>query len=130
MPEARRAARIGRFPGLMRRLLAVPMVIALGVAVIGCGEEKPVSDDEIVQALDLKRADDAPLYEVGGDEFCQVEQELLNDATEVDEAESKGKALVIADSTAVVGIQVIPPFDPHCEQKARKALNRLGKEDD
>jgi hypothetical protein len=113
----------------MRRLLAVPIVIALGVGVIGCAEEKTVSDDEIVQALDLKRADDAPLYEVGGDEFCQVEQQLLNDATEVEEAENKGKALVVADSTAVVGIQVVPPFDPRCEEKARKALNQLGKED-
>lgn len=113
----------------MRRLIAVPVVIALGVGAIGCAEEKTVADDAIVQALDLKRADDAPLWEVGGDEFCQVEQELLNDATEVEEAENKEKALVVADSTAVVGIQVVPPFDPRCEQKARKALNRLGKEE-
>ena len=114
----------------MRRLIVVPMVIALGGSAIGCGEEKTVSDDAIVQALDLKRADDAPVYEVGGDEFCQVEQELLNDSGEVDEAKKRKNALVVANSTAIVGIQVVPPFDPTCEQDVRKALNKLGKEED
>jgi hypothetical protein len=114
----------------MRRLIAIPMVFALGFGVIGCGEEKTVSDDEIVQALDLKRADSGPAYEVGGDEFCQVEQELLNDSAEVEAAKKDENALVIANSTSVVGIQVVPPFDPRCEQDARKALNELGKEED
>jgi predicted transcriptional regulator len=114
----------------MRRLIAVPMVIALGGSAIGCGEEKTVSDDQIVQALDLKRSDDAPVYEVGGDEFCQVDQELLNDSDEVEQAKKDKNALVVANSTSVVGIQVVPPFDPRCEQDARKALNELGKEED
>ncbi len=114
----------------MRRLIAVPMVIALGGGAIGCGEEKTVSDDAIVQALDLKRAEEAQVYEVGGDEFCQVEQELLNDSAEVEAAEKDKNALVVANSTSVVGIQVVPPFDPRCEQDVRKALNKLGKEED
>jgi hypothetical protein len=110
-------------------LIAVPVVIAL-IGAVGCGEERTVSDDEIVQALSLERDDDEPVYAVRGDEFCQVEQELLNDSTEVEEAENDKRALVITDSTGVVGVQAIPPFDPRCEEDARRALNRLGKEDE
>jgi predicted transcriptional regulator len=113
----------------MRRLIAGVAVIAL-MGAIGCGEETTVSDDAIVQALNLKRADDAPVYEVGGDPFCQVEQELLNDSNEVEEAENDKNALVVADSTATIGIQVIPPFDTACEQDVRKALNKLAQEEE
>ena len=127
---ARRASRISRFPGAMRWLITIPAVFALGGAV-GCAEEeKTVSDDEIIQSLNLERAEDAPVYEIGGDSFCQVEEELLNDAAEVEQAEKDKNALVVADSTDVVGIQVVTPFDPRCEEEARKALNRLGKEDE
>jgi hypothetical protein len=112
----------------MRKLIALMAVIAVGGAV-GCGDETSVSDDAIVQALDLKRADDQPVYEVGGDPFCQVEEELLNDSSEVEEAEGEKNALVVADSSATIGIRVVPPFDTACEQDARKALNRLAKEE-
>ena len=112
----------------MRWFVAMGAVVALGSAV-GCGgDEAEFSDDSMVQALGLERADDAPVYEVGGDPFCQVEEELLNDSAEVDEAEKGKNALVVADSTATVGIQVIPPFDPACEDRARKDLNKLYKE--
>jgi hypothetical protein len=114
----------------MRKLIAIPMVFALGFGAIGCGEEKTVSDDEIVRALDLKPAESGPVYEVGGDEFCQVEQELLNDSAEVEATKKDKNALVVASSTAIVGIQVVPPFDPRCEQDVQKALNKLGKEED
>jgi hypothetical protein len=111
----------------MRRLVAMGVVVALGSAA-GCGEEETeFSDDSIVQALGLERADDAPVFEVGGDPFCQVEEELLNDPVEVEEAEAAKNALPIADSTASVGIQVVPPFDPACEDRARKDLNKLYK---
>ena len=113
----------------MRRLVAIPVVIALGGGAIGCGEEKTVSDDAIVQALDLERADGAAVYEVGGDPFCQIEQELFNDSAEVEEAENRKSAQVLADSTATIGIQVIPPFDPSCEDKVQRALDKLGKEE-
>ena len=114
----------------MRRLIAVMLVVVALGGVSGCGEEPTFSDDDIVDALNLKRADNDAVYEVDGDEFCQVEQELLNDKAEVDEAKKNKNALVVANSTAIVGIQVIPPFDPQCEQDARKALNQLAKEEE
>jgi hypothetical protein len=126
--SARGADATGSFRGAMRWLIAVPVLLAMG-GVVGCGEEKTVSDDEIVQALDLERDEDEPVYAVDGDEFCQVSEELLNDSAEVEEARGQKKALVITDATEVVGIEVIPPFDPRCEQDARRALNRLGEED-
>ena len=112
----------------MRWVIALTAVIAL-VGVIGCGEETTVSDDTIVQALNLERSDEGPVYEVGGDPFCQVERELLNDSGEVDDAEKNKNALVVADSDATIGIQVIPPFDKTCEQRVRKELNKLGKQE-
>jgi hypothetical protein len=126
---ALRSRATGRFPGAMRMLIAVPVMIAL-IGAVGCGEEKTVSDDEIVQALSLERDDDEPVYAVRGDEFCQVDQELLNDSAEVEDAESDKRAQVITDSDGAVGIEAIPPFDPRCEEDARRALNRLGKEDE
>jgi len=113
----------------MRRLIAISGVIAL-IGAVGCGEQATVSDDAIVQALDLKRADDAAVYEIGGDSFCQVEEELLNDSAEVEDVDAQRNAQILADETATVGIQVIPPFDPRCEEKAERALNKLGKEED
>lgn len=113
----------------MRRLIALGVVVTALIGAVGCGEETTVSDDAIVEALNLERADDAAVYEVGGDPFCQTEQELFNDAAEVEEAESQKDAQVLADSTATIGIQVIPPFDPSCEEKVQRALNKLGKEE-
>lgn len=113
----------------MRRLIAPLAVLALSGAV-GCGEEESVPDNEIVRALDLKRDQETPVYAIGGDEFCQVEEELLNDPAEVEEATSQRGAQVIASSDSSVGIQVVTPFDPLCEQEAQRALNRLGKADE
>lgn len=109
----------------MRRLIPLLTGLAL-IGGLGCGEETTVSDGDIVQALDLQRDDDSPVYAIDGDEFCQVEQELLNDSSEVEDAQT-GKALVLTDPEESVGIQVVPPFDPACEQDARRALKRLGE---
>jgi len=111
----------------MRRLIPLLTGLAL-IGALGCGEERTVSDGDIVQALNLERDDDSPVYAIDGDEFCQVEQELLNDSTEVEEAKT-GKALVLSDPEESVGIQVVPPFDPACEQDAQRALKRLGEAD-
>jgi hypothetical protein len=112
----------------MRKLIAALAVLALG-GVTGCGEEKTVSDSAIIEALKLKPDSERPVYAIGGDAFCEVEQDLLNDATEVDEATEKSESgLVITNRDQDVGVQAVPPFDPSCEDDARRALNQLGDE--
>jgi hypothetical protein len=32
---------------------------------------------------------------------------------------------VITDSDQTVGVKALPPFDPECGQKAKRALNKL-----
>jgi hypothetical protein len=113
----------------MRKLIALGVGVTALAGAVGCGEETTVSDDAIIEALNLERADDGSVYEVGGDPFCQVEEELYNDSAEVEEAQSSKNAQVLSDSTATIGIQVIPPFDPSCEEKVQRALNKLGKEE-
>jgi hypothetical protein len=112
----------------MRLLIAPLLVMALG-GVVACGEEKTVSDGDIVQALDLKPDNERPVYAIGGDAFCEVDQDLLNDSTEVDEAKSEKNAsgLVITDSAQSIGVVAVPPFDPSCERDARRALERIGE---
>ncbi len=109
----------------MRAVLAALAVLSLG-AVAGCGEEESFSDSEIVEALELERAEDRPVYAIGGDPFCEVEEELLNDADEVEVAKAEAELeLVITNREQTVGVHGIPPFDPSCEDDARRALNRL-----
>lgn len=111
----------------MPRLTAALTVIALGGAV-GCGEEeKTVSDRQIVEALELKRDDDRPVYAIGGDEFCEVDENLFNDAAEVEDAASQkaSSGLVITNRQRTIGVQAIPPFDPLCQRDARRALDRI-----
>jgi hypothetical protein len=112
----------------MRRVVSFLGVVALGVAA-GCGEEETVSDTEIVEAIGLERSPDSPAYAIGGDPFCEVEEDLLNDETEVEQAKAEDElGLVITDSEQTVGVQAVPPFDPSCEKKARRALNGLAEE--
>jgi hypothetical protein len=110
----------------MRRLIASIAIVAFSGA-IGCGEEKSVSDDAIVEALELKPDPDQPVYAIGGDTFCEVDHELLNNSSEVDEAESEkgSEGLVITDREQTVGVKAVPPFDPSCERDARKALDKI-----
>jgi hypothetical protein len=109
----------------MRRLIAPLVVLALS-GTIGCGEEKTVSDGTIVEALNLKPDPDRPVYAIGGDTFCEVDQDLLNDADEVDEAVSdKGAAGVITNRDGDVGVTAVPPFDPSCARDAKRALNGI-----
>jgi hypothetical protein len=44
----------------------------------------------------------------------------------VDAASEKDKlGLVIADADQAVGVKAVPPFDPECAKRAKRALNRL-----
>jgi hypothetical protein len=112
----------------MRGLFLMLGVVAMGLAA-GCGEEETVPDTEIVEAMELELSTDRPVYAIGGDPFCEVDQDLLNNETEVEEASGEDElGLVITDSEETVGVQAVPPFDPRCEQRARRALNGVAEE--
>jgi hypothetical protein len=106
-------------------LIAAPVIVLL-LAAGGCGGGEQVPDDEIVEALKLEQSRDRPVYAIGGDPFCEVDENLLNDADEVDAASEKDElGLVITDADQAVGVEAVPPFDPECAKKAKRALNRL-----
>jgi hypothetical protein len=111
----------------MRKLVTIGVMSAFGLAA-GCGEEETVPDAEIVQALKLEKSTGGDGYTIGGEPFCEVSGELLNDADEVEEATAGkgGPELVITNSEETVGVQGVPPFDNECESDARRALNKLG----
>jgi hypothetical protein len=110
----------------VRRLVAISVMSAFGF-IGGCGEEETVADEEIVQALKLELSTDRPVYSIAGDPFCEVQEDLLNDESEVEEAKNADElGLVITDSEQTMGIHAVPPFDPKCESDARRALNKLG----
>jgi hypothetical protein len=103
------------------RLLFPLAVVIVAAAVGGCGEdEERFSDKTIVDALGLEDADGA--YAIGGDPFCEVSKELLNDASAVKEA-GETDELVISSAEGNVGITAVAPFA--CEREAKKGLNRL-----
>jgi hypothetical protein len=109
-----------------RRWLLWAVVAGAALAPLGCGSDEKVSDDEIVDALRLEPSKDTGGYAIGGDPFCEVSDELLNDSDEVDAASKGDKlGLVISDSEQSVGVEAVPPFDPKCAKKAKRALNRL-----
>jgi hypothetical protein len=100
-------------------------VIAVVLAA-ACGGGEEVPDADIVEALKLKQSPDRPAYAIGGDPFCEVSENLLNDSDEVDAASEGDKlGLVITDADQAVGVEAVPPFDPECAKRARRALNRL-----
>ena len=111
----------------MGRLVLVASFVAVALVVTaGCGEGGQVSDADIVAALKLEQTPDRPAYAVGGDPFCEVSDDLLNDSDEVEIAkESDDLGLVLTDSDETVGIQAVPPFDPECARKARQELDEL-----
>ena len=112
----------------MRRLLSI-VAVAAGMTLTACGEEEAVSDARIVEALELEASAERPVYSIGGDPFCEVDQELLNDASEVEQVTSgSGDDLVITNAEQSVGVQAVPPFDPRCERRTRRALDRLAPE--
>lgn len=110
----------------MRWLTALVVVIAL-VATVGCGDQQSVSDSTIINALNLKPGDQGPVYAINGDPFCEVDQDLLNDSDEIDEAKQDNslEGLVITNDGQTVGVQAVPPFDNSCEAKVRRSLDQI-----
>jgi hypothetical protein len=91
----------------------------------GCGEEETrYANDAIVDRLNLEKTDSG--YAIDGDPFCEVESKLLNDATEVGDAEDKDDlGLVISSREGNAGVKGVPPFAPDCGDQAVKKLNKL-----
>jgi len=109
-----------------RPLVVIAVAAVAALAPAGCGSEDQVPDEDIVEALKLEPSTERSAYAIGGDPFCEVSDDLLNDADEVDAASEGGKLdLLITDSEQTVGVEALPPFDPECAQKAERALNRL-----
>ena len=110
----------------MRWPTAFVGAIAL-VAAVGCGEQQSVSDSTIINALNLKPGDQGPVYAIDGDPFCEVDQDLLNDSDEIDEAkqDSELEGLVITNEGQTVGVKAVPPFDNSCEAKVKRSLNQI-----
>jgi hypothetical protein len=110
--------------------LAIVIVMVLCGLAVGCGGDESIPDDEIVQALKLEKSSGSGGYTIGGDPFCEVSDELLNDSSEVEDATEgkRGAELVITDKEETVGVQGLPPFDNECESDARRALDKLREE--
>ena len=110
----------------MRWLTGFVGVIAV-VAALGCGDQESVSDSTIINALNLKPGDQGPVYAIDGDPFCEVDQDLLNDSDEVDEAKQDNKleGLVITNDGQAIGVKAVPPFDNSCEAKVRRSLDQI-----
>ncbi len=107
---------------------AVAALAVLGgaIALTGCGNSESVSNQRIIHALGLKPLKQGSSYAIGGDPFCQVDGNLLNNEDEISRADdSGGKGLVLTDAHGVVGVVTVPPFDPSCVKKARRALDRI-----
>jgi len=105
--------------------LLVPVTV-LALASAGCGdsEETRYNDEKLVDVLNLEQAENG--YMIDGDPFCEVENKLLNNASEVDEAADKDElGLVIASREGNAGVQGVPPFAPDCGDTVKRKLNKL-----
>lgn len=110
-----------RFPGMLGRVgLAFSICAALALA--GCGESEKFSDKRIEEAVQVEDGT------VGGDPFCAV-GEVLNDAEEIEIADTGKDAAILTSKQGNVGIEVVPPFPPDCEQAVRKGLDKLDPEE-
>ena len=111
----------------MTRRGAIPgvFIAALLSTAAGCGgEDIRYGDGKIIDKLNLEKSENG--YSLGGDIFCEVKRELLNDADEVDEASDKDElGLVIASAEGNAGVEGIPVFSPDCKDEAKKKLNKL-----
>jgi hypothetical protein len=101
------------------------LVAVLALAVAGCGEEETrYNDDVIVDRLNLEPTQTG--YAVDGDPFCEVDDKLLNDASEVEDAADRDDlGLVIASREGNAGVKGVPPFAPDCGDEVKKKLNKL-----
>lgn len=111
---------------LVRAAISVT-IAALVLVAAGCGSDEQTtrfSDDKIIETLDLQKSDGG--YAIGGDPFCEVDGNLLNDADEVDKAKNRDDLnLMLTSHEGNVGVIGVPPFAPDCRDKAEKQLNKL-----
>ena len=111
---------------LVRAAIAVT-VAAVVLAAAGCGGDEQTtrfSDDKIIDTLDLQKSEGG--YAIGGDPFCEVDSNLLNDVDEVDQAQNRDNLnLVLASHEGNVGVRGLPPFAPDCQKQAERKLNKL-----
>jgi hypothetical protein len=107
------------------RRWGVLLVAVSAIAVAACGEEETRYDDgQIVDRLNLEQTDSG--YAVDGDPFCEVDNKLLNDASEVEDAADRDDlGLVIASRQGNAGVKGVPPFAPDCSDEVKKKLNKL-----
>jgi hypothetical protein len=111
--------------GRERMPVVLVAISAIAVAIAGCGED-PVhySDQKIIDKLNLEKSENG--YSLGGDVFCEVKRQLLNDSDEVDEAADEDElGLVIASAEGNVGVEGVPVFSPDCKDEAKKKLTKL-----
>jgi hypothetical protein len=106
------------------RFAAIALLAAFALIVAGCGEGDGVGEGKLADALRLEETGEGEA--MNGDLFCQV-SEILSDADEV-EAAIDADAPVVLNKEQTLGIEVVTPFAPDCEERARKALNRLERE--
>ncbi len=107
------------------RIAIATAALAAILLVAGCGED-PVryGDKEIIDKLNLEESENG--YSIDGDIFCEVKNDLLNDADQVAEASDKDElGLVIASAAGNVGVEGVPVFSPDCKDQAKKKLNKL-----
>ena len=109
------------------RAVTALLLLALALAAAACGEEdKTISYDDgtIIDTLQLEKSDGG--YAIGGDPFCAVESNLLNDGDEVSKAQDRDDlGLVISSNEGNVGVHAVPPFAPDCEKQVQKRLDKL-----
>jgi hypothetical protein len=101
------------------------VIAPLALAATGCGgDETRYNDDKIAERLHLEKTENA--YAIDGDPFCQVEQKLLNDSSEVVDAADKDKiGIVVSSREGNVGVKGVVPFAHDCAETAKKRLDKL-----
>jgi hypothetical protein len=109
------------------RVVTALLLLALTLAAAACGEEETTisyGDGTIIDTLQLEKSDGG--YAIGGDPFCAVESNLLNDGDEVSKAQDRDDlGLVISSNEGNVGVHAVPPFAPDCEKQVQKRLDKL-----
>jgi hypothetical protein len=109
------------------RAVTALVLLALALGAAACGEEdKTISygDGTIIDTLQLEKSDGG--YAIGGDPFCAVEGNLLNDGDEVSKAQDRDDlGLVISSNEGNVGVHAVPPFAPDCEKQVQNRLDKL-----
>ena len=105
------------------------LLTVTSAALAGCGDDddKRYSDARIVDKLNLEEVEGQKDYAIDGDLFCSVERKLLNNRSEVEDADEETD-LVVASREGNVGVIGVPVFAGDCAEEARKKLNKLDPE--